>query len=260
MAHSIQGQRSRGTQRSGGSSRPSGRLPGGRLGLWCALWSLLVALGLLLGLWQWERAADKRAYLERLDAAPTLAAPRQTPPEGAQLILRGEYLADETLFLDNRTLDGRLGVAALTPLRTEDGRLWLVQRGFLATGPTRDTPHTATPEGRVSVTGRWQADGDPPPLYGPNREGRRLQRIELAAWAELGGFAHAGWLHLEAGPGRLEPWWQPNVMPPSRHLGYAVQWWGLALAALVMMAIGGRRLARDRREARNPVQCKERCP
>src|SRR5690554_7974966 len=38
-------------------------------------------------------------------------------------------------------------------------------------------------------------------------------------------------------------------MPPSRHVGYAVQWWGLALAALVMMLVGGRRLARDARRA-----------
>ena len=44
----------------------------------------------------------------------------------------------------------------------------------------------------------------------------------------------------------LPGWWSPNVMPPSRHVGYAVQWWGLALAALVVMVIGGRRMTRDR--------------
>ncbi|PMR72773.1 SURF1 family protein [Billgrantia endophytica] len=223
------------------------RLPGWRLGLWCVLWSLLVALGLALGLWQWERADDKRDYLARLDAAPTLEAPMEAPPGGTRLTLRGEYLADETLFLDNRTLDGQLGVAALTPLRTEDGRLWLVQRGFMATGPIRETPEVETPEGPVTLRGRWQAAGDYAPLYGPNREGQRVQRIELSAWDMPAGFAHDGWMHLESGPGVLKPWWQPSVMPPSRHVGYAVQWWGLALAALVIMILGGRRLVRDRR-------------
>ena len=232
-------------------------LPGWRLGLWCTLWTLLVALGLILGLWQWERAGDKRDYLARLEAAPDLEAPIKAPPEGSRLTLHGEYLADQTLFLDNRILDGRLGVAVLTPLRSDDGRLWLLQRGFLATGPTRDVPSVTTPEGRVTVQGRWQAAGDAGLLYGPNQEGRRLQQIDLLAWDELGDFAHSGWLHQTAGPGHLDPWWQPSVMPPSRHLGYAVQWWGLALAALAVMVIGGRRLARDREESRRPARSKE---
>ncbi|GAA0617703.1 SURF1 family protein [Halomonas beimenensis] len=219
---------------------------GRRLVLWAGFWSVLVALGLALGLWQWERAEDKRALLARHAAAPHLAAPVATPPDGARLTLRGEYLAEETLFLDNRTHRGRLGVAVLTPLRGADGRLWLVERGFLATGPTRERPTVTTPGGPVTLQGRWQADGARPPVFGPNREGRRLQRIELDAWAGLGGFAHAGWLHLEGGPGHLASWWEPNVLPPARHLGYAVQWWGLSLTALVVMILGGRRLWRDR--------------
>ncbi|MBB3232976.1 SURF1 family protein [Halomonas stenophila] len=223
------------------------RHAGRRLTLWYGFWTCLVGLGLVLGLWQWERAADKREMLARFASAPRLEAPGTAPPNGARLTLEGEYLADETLFLDNRTHDGRLGVAVLTPLRGEDGRLWLVERGFLATGPSRATPAVTTPEGTVRLRGRWQVAGEAAPVFGPNREGQRLQRIDLAAWPSPGGFAHAGWLHLESGSGHLASWWQPSVLPPARHLGYAVQWWGLALAALVMMVVGGRRLCRDRR-------------
>ncbi len=42
-------------------------------------------------------------------------------------------------------------------------------------------------------------------------------------------------------------------LPPERHVGYAFQWWGLALAALVVMWLGGRRLAQDRRPS-SPAQ------
>ncbi|MDI5933090.1 SURF1 family protein [Halomonas kalidii] len=214
--------------------------------LWWAFWSPLVVLGLMLGVWQWERAAEKRDHLARLETAPQQMAPRDRPPEGARVTLSGEYLPDQTLFLDNRTLDVRLGVAVLTPLRGDDGRLWLVQRGFLATGTTRDTPSVTTPGGPVTLEGDWQPAGDGGPLFGPNREGRRLQQIDLAAWSL--DFAHDGWLHLASGPGQLDSWWTPSVIPPARHLGYAVQWWGLALAALAVMLIGGRRLSRDRDE------------
>nr|WP_290274351.1 SURF1 family protein [Halomonas sabkhae] len=217
-----------------------------RLMLWFGLWGCLVVVGMLLGLWQWERAGDKRELLASFASAPSLVSPQQAPPEGARLTLKGEFLAGHTLFLDNRTHDGQLGVAALTPLRGVDGRLWLVERGFLATGPSRDTPRVDTPAGEVRVEGRWQSAGDSPPLFGPNREGLRLQRIELEAWPSLGRFAHAGWLHQTAGKGQLKVWWQPNVLPPSRHQAYALQWWGLAVAALVIMTLGARRLRADR--------------
>jgi surfeit locus 1 family protein len=221
----------------------AGRRP--RRWLWWGFWLPLVALGLGLGLWQWDRADDKRAYLAGLEQAPRLEDPERAPPEGSRVTLTGEYLAEDTLFLDNRTLEGRLGVAVLTPLRDADGRRWLVQRGFLATGTDRGTPETRTPSGEVTVEGRWQVAGEGAPLFGPNREDRRLQRIALSAWEQ--DFAYDGWLHQSTGPGRLDAWWEPSVMPPSRHLGYAVQWWGLSLAALVVMLVGARRLRRDAR-------------
>ncbi|MBS9405571.1 SURF1 family protein [Halomonas sp. TRM85114] len=214
-----------------------------RIWLWWSLWTLIVLLGLCLGLWQWERAEDKRNFLTALEAAPLIQEPSSTPPEGATLTLSGEYQANHTLFLDNRTLEGRLGVAVLTPLLDEQGQHWLVQRGFMATDMGRGTPEVATPAGKVTLRGQWQAKNEGAPLFGPNQEGLRLQRITLDAWDQE--FDFSGWLHLEEGPGMLDAWWTPNVMPPSRHLGYAFQWWSLTLAAFIAMLIGGLRLTRD---------------
>lgn len=221
---------------------------GWRLGGWCIFWSLIVITGIALGLWQWERATDKQNAIAQREAAPALVNPDTSPSDGAWVTVTGDYLAEHTLFLDNRILGRRLGVAVLTPLRDEQGRLWLMQRGFLETGPSRATPETTTPSGPVEVRGRWQEAGDRGPLFGPNAEQQRLQQIRLEAWSIRGEFAYPGWLHLEEGPGVLDSWWKPNVMPPSRHFGYAVQWWGLALAAAVVMLLGGRRLHRDRRD------------
>lgn len=205
-----------------------------------------MALGTCLGLWQWERADDKRLAMAVRDAAPSLVQPVSPPAQGAQVTLQGEYLAEHTLYLDNRILDGRVGVAVLTPLRDTRGQLWLVQRGFLATGPRREPPQVNTPRGQVELTGEWQEVQKGGPLYGENREGVRLQQLSLDPWqASLGSFSYAGWLHASQGEGVLTPWWEASVMPPSRHMGYAFQWWGLALAALVVMFVGGQRLRRD---------------
>lgn len=214
--------------------------------LWWMGWSLLIVLGIALGGWQWQRAEEKRDYLARLDAAPTLHMPDRAPPEGAEIHLQGHYVPQATRFLDNRVLEGRVGVAVLTPLVDEQGRWWLVERGFVPSGPERRDPVIDTPTGRVEVSGQWQVAGEGAPLFGPNREGRRLQRIELSAWDEASRFAHDGWLHQTHGEGGFASWWTPNVMPPSRHLGYAVQWWGLAVAAAVFMWLGRRGASRRR--------------
>ena len=206
-----------------------------------------MALGAYLGLWQWERADDKRLAIALRDAAPALVQPTESPAQGAQVTLRGQYLAEQTLYLDNRVVDGKVGVAVLTPLHDTHGQLWLVQRGFLATGPRREAPHVATPSGVVELTGEWQEVQAGGPLYGENREGVRLQQLSHDPWrASLGSFSYSGWLHASEGDGVLIPWWEANVMPPSRHMGYAFQWWGLALAALMVMFIGGRKLRRDK--------------
>ena len=205
-----------------------------------------MTLGTFLGLWQWERADDKRLAMAVRNAAPALVHPTVQPAQGAQVTLRGEYLAEQTLYLDNRVVNGKVGVAVLTPLRDAHGQLWLIQRGFLATGPRREPPHVDTPSGVVELTGEWQEIQAGGPLYGENREGVRLQQLSHEPWQDsLGSFSYAGWLHASEGNGVLTPWWEANVMPPSRHMGYAFQWWGLALAALVVMFIGGQKLRRD---------------
>lgn len=205
-----------------------------------------MALGICLGLWQWERADDKRLAMAHREAAPALTEPTTQPAQGAEVTLRGEYLAEHTLYLDNRIVDGRIGVAVLTPLRDAHGQLWLVQRGFLPTGPNREPPNAVTPNGSVVLRGEWQEVQAGGPLYGDNVEGVRLQQLSLEPWQPvLGSFSYAGWLHADEGDGVLLPWWEANVMPPSRHVGYAFQWWGLAAAALIVMVIGGLRLRRD---------------
>lgn len=218
---------------------------------WCVLCSLLMTLGICLGLWQWHRAADKREWLEAMANAPQVESPRQLPSEGSEVVIEGHFLGNETLFLDNRTLDGRLGVGVLTTLVDDYGQRWLVDRGFLETGMSRATPEVSTPEERVRITGEWQTDGRQAPVFGDALEGRRLQQIEPAAWDA--GFRFEGWLHQRSGAGELPVWWTPNVMPPERHVAYAVQWWLLAIVAFIALVLGARRLRAD---ARQPVSDK----
>lgn len=208
---------------------------------WYVFWLLLALLGAFLGAWQWERADTKQVAAALRDNAPALVNPRTAPAEGAELTLNGEYMSEHSFFLDNRILDGRLGVAVLTPLKDRFGHYWLIQRGFVETGTTRAPPSVSTPEQAVTLTGEWQPANDDGLLFGPNVEGTRLQTISLAPWQDVvPEFRYQGWVHAQAGDGVFSTWWQANVMPASRHLAYAFQWWGLALVALITMWVGRR--------------------
>ncbi|WP_074396279.1 SURF1 family protein [Halomonas sp. HL-93] len=208
---------------------------------WYAFWLSLVLLGGFLGVWQWDRADNKQAAASARASAPALVDPQTQPIEGADVTLNGEYMPEHTFFLDNRILEGRLGVAVLTPLKDKFGHYWLIQRGFIETGTSRDPPSVSTPDRQVSLTGEWQSAKDDGLLFGPNIEGTRLQQISLAPWqGVIPDFRYQGWVHAQDGGGVFSEWWQANVMPASRHLAYAFQWWGLALVALITMWIGGR--------------------
>ncbi|WP_114417231.1 SURF1 family protein [Marinospirillum perlucidum] len=214
---------------------------------WYLFWLSLVVLGLVLAFWQYQRGLEKQVRLQALAEQPLRIQPEQLPLNLAPVQLRGEFLGERTLWLDNRIYQGQVGVAALTPLRTGEGRWWLVDRGFVATGADRSgVPRLTTPSGQVQLSGSWQLLNDEDWVWGPNREGERLQAVDLSPWADLPGEAFAGVLHQQSGPGLLQPWWSANSMPPARHWGYSVQWLLLALLAF-WMAWGPARPGRKRK-------------
>lgn len=43
-------------------------------------------------------------------------------------------------------------------------------------------------------------------------------------------------LDAEAGSGFMREW-MPQIIPPERHLGYAVQWFGFLLTTLVIFIV-----------------------
>lgn len=211
------------------------------LGLWWGLWISLMLVGLALANWQWQRAAEKTELLTQWAATEMLYNPVIEPENLAQVTLTGRFLAEETLWLDNRVLQGQVGVAVLTPFLADSGHWWLIQRGFIPTVVDRRVePEVDTPEASLEVRGYWQPLQQGNLVFGDNREGNRLQSIALSPWSHLSAPHFQGVVHQNAGDGQLAAWWKPSQMPPERHIAYAVQWLCLALLALVVAVIGHR--------------------
>jgi surfeit locus 1 family protein len=219
-----------------------------------------IAATIALGFWQWGRGAQKTALHEAMQRQESLA------PVGVEaladpgylhrsVVLRGTWVADRTIWLDNRQMNAVPGFYVVTPLKLE-GRdtLVLVQRGWAPRNFTRREalPPVATPAGSVEVKGRLA----PPPakLYalGGEESGAIRQNLDLDRFRAETGLPLAPLSVQQTGAaseGLLRQWPQAGS-GAEKNYGYAFQWWAIAALIAILYAwfqflLPRRRQARD---------------
>ena len=211
-----------------------------------------------LGRWQWHRAAEKRAYAAAFAAGSLHSAPLGTQstsalPRYARVSVSGAYEAEHQFLLDNIIHHGQAGYEVLTPFRLLDGRVLLVNRGWV---PLPHGRRDQLPDLALRVR---EADESPPPhaLSGrldalpvaalasgrvaPGSDDTWPKRTSFPTMAQLSASLHCAvevqQLLLAADqPQGYARDWQPASagFGPERHLSYAIQWWGLGALSLFL--------------------------
>ena len=209
---------------------------------------LLLAAGLArLGAWQWHRALDKEAMLARV--AAVLAERKPQPLDAAVrgsgyawAAGRGRFLPGPVLLLDNQRRGDAVGALALAAFQPAHGAPLLVELGWLPVAPDRRMPRATVPPGELAVSGLLM----PPPsaglALGPDHVAQDghwlLTRVDLPELSRS--------MKLPLAPRvlRLDPALPigyvrdldvlPNTLPPERHRGYALQWFGLSATLLAL--------------------------
>jgi surfeit locus 1 family protein len=195
-----------------------------------------------LGFWQLGRAAEKTAQLARWEALSQQEWPLPgQPSEDQPVIIEGRYVPDRQWLLDNRTRGGRAGYEVLTLFQPSGSRPVVINRGWIP--GTRDRarlPDVAVDAGPHSLQARI-ADWPVPPVIGEvaRQDGwpRRVQTLTPDLASETSGEAvNKVFLRLADSeqPGALQADWAPSRMGASTHYGYAVQWFGLAIALMIL--------------------------
>lgn len=207
-----------------------------------------------LGRWQIDRMMEKQLieeqYSERQNA-PAETLPRQIDDIEAwrfrNVRVRGAMSSDKQFLLDNQVRNKQAGYSVLTPLMTEDGRVILIDRGWvpLVDGmrerlPRADLPSAA--EREHTIEGRFYAPfGDMVTLGDPQMQTRRwpivIQTIDFAMLRGLLDAPVAPFV-VRMSPslphGYLREW--PQIaFSSAKHLGYAVQWFALSLVCLILL-------------------------
>lgn len=224
-----------------------------------------MAMAASLGVWQLGRAAQKVALQAALDERGTLPPLLQSAlaRDAAAALeqhyrhvrLNGTWLAQRTLYLENRQMNGRPGFYVVTPLLLATGDAVLVQRGWAPRDVLDRThvPVVPTDAGPVVVEGRIA----PPPakLYSFTRSesGAIRQNLDPDAFArEIGVPLRPVSLMQETPPtpdDGLQRQWSRPAVDVHKHYGYAFQWF--ALCALMAGLYVWFQILRPRRLAAN---------
>lgn len=224
-----------------------------RPGWWPTLATALVLpLLLALGFWQLDRAQQKKslqaAYSAQLALAPvsldeiTVGDPAQ---RYRRVTVAGRFDSRQ-LLLDNQRLEGRVGYHVYAPLIAPDQRAVLVNLGWVAAHADRRLPTLAPlPEGLEHLSGRLSQPANPAITLGALGTAgpwpQVVQHIDYDAVAEALArdvVPAVVLLDSEVAFGYRRQW-QPTFggVGPARHRGYAIQWFGLAIALVAIYGI-----------------------
>ncbi len=248
---------------------------------WIILLAALMAVAATarLGWWQLDRARQKterQEALSRQKALPPLTMaqlPLQSTAAAAAehraVQLKGHWRDEQTLYLDNRNMAGRVGFFVLTPLALDGGAVVLVQRGFWprhVSDPKRvDAPSalagTVVVQGRIALAasrmyelGERAAAGATPgrirqnidiltyaaetrlpllPFVVVQEDGQPTSTVSPAAADP--GLAQAPATMAPASPadGLMRQWPQADL-GKQKNIGYAFQWFAMALLVLAL--------------------------
>ena len=219
----------------------------------------MLAVLVALGAWQLHRMEWKAALIEEVrirGAATAIALPVDDRIPAADLVHRpvritGRFMHEAEMHLLNRVRDGKPGIDLVTPfVRSDGGPTLLVNRGWAPIDWAGTTDVDEVPEQQdIEVSGIVRAPAAPGWLTPANRpDENEWYYVDLSAMAgSVGVLPFVDYYIYATGESPAVPAhpvanvWQVDL--PNNHLSYAITWFSLAVALLVIYFVYHARLA-----------------
>ncbi len=202
-----------------------------------------VTLFIYAGNWQRGKMEQKTALRAQFEAGavtPPVPLPDTAVWEAWRyraVSAAGRFDASRQILLDNKVHAGRAGFDVVTPLRLEDGRVVLVNRGWVRGGTSRaELPSVPPPSAHVVVQGRINL---PTAAYLELSRGAPAgvlwQNLDPSRFAQITGLPVLPVVVEQTAPLDAGDQLQRNRAPPDfgagKHLGYMLQWYAFAALA-----------------------------
>jgi cytochrome oxidase assembly protein ShyY1 len=239
-------------------------------------WAIYIALAVVFAIacaflsnWQFTRNEQRSAQLALVaqnydaEAVPLvdvipLEGGLDPQDEWRPVILTGTYLADDELLARNRPHGGTSAFEVLVPFQLDDGRVLLVDRGWVPPGNDQPVPDAvpAPPEGETTVVVRLRP-GEPLPSSGRSAPDGQVPTINLglvgdeispAAGAALEQSAYGVMVSEDPEPATSPSALEAPSEDPGPHLSYAIQWILFAVMGFTFIGYVIRTERRHRRE------------
>jgi len=200
---------------------------------------------IFLGSWQVSRGIDKTDIVEKHymnKSLPVINEKEMSVMNEDNLKYRtvnlyGEF-GQESYLLDNRLYRQEAGYEVFTTFETSQNSVFLINRGWISKEGFNYDEDILLKDKGISIQGLLS----PFTRFGLNLVDesyvdtwpKLVQQIDYeAAKKDLGSNINNSVIQLSAGSsGALEPIWKPVDLKPSRHYGYALQWFGLAIVLI----------------------------
>lgn len=223
-----------------------------RLSLFFIVFYLILLASLLsLGFWQLKRADEKRIFIAHQKEAENKKVVQLSliglDPENIRyrkIEVSGGYDLQHQYLIDNQIINGQAGYFVITPFKIDGlDKAVLVNRGWVVLNkdrrilPDLDFSITETVlTGRINnfpSVGMKLAGAETPTEGWPSV----VQVVDTLILSKKLGYSLLPFqIELDANMenGYQREWEKRMVMSPEKHIGYSIQWFGLALALTVL--------------------------
>ncbi len=199
-----------------------------------------------LGFWQLSRYEQKlmleQAYESRhaLEPLSLSQAQRHEDPLYLPFTVSGRFDPDRYFLLDNQVFQGEAGYELFIPFLTDDGAWLLIDRGWIVAGDRERLPEVMTDPEHLILTGFAYKPLGKPFMLAEDiwEEGwpKRIQAFDSLKISEaIESTTPDFYMVLRAGQPGAEQM-RPMVinLKSEKHLGYAFQWFAMALVLLLL--------------------------
>ncbi len=216
------------------------------------LYLALVTLLVSLGFWQLGRADEKKIFLakQKLSADKEVISLKYIigdDPESLRyrrIEITGRYDEEHQFLIDNQIVNGQAGYFVMTPLLVDGMKTAvLVNRGWIALNKDRRVlPDVSVSSLKATILGRVNNF----PVVGIKLAGAEIptdgwpsvvQVVDSNVLADRLGYSLLPFqVEMDAvmNEGYQRDWRKSAVIPPEKHIAYAVQWFGLAITLTIL--------------------------
>ena len=213
---------------------------------------IFVPITISLGLWQIERANEKKVIISNYDkllVSTPIALQKEQPLENWQPIETVGAYQDLVIYEDNAINSGKAGFKVYHLFQNGDGTFIFVHRGFIERNLIKNNlPRIDTPVGKKNIKGTT--------LFKQNNtfvknieesDIRIIQEFNTSVLIERFPILKDRYLHpflfnLDVRDAdKFKPIEKPVNMTATKHIGYAIQWFGLCAALIILTIYAYRR-------------------